>query len=77
MDYAILTLIGIIFIAREISTHRQIKQMQQTIDKLSDKVMSKDLREYKDLTEPTPSYQPVSLTEAEEWAREIEEEQKM
>lgn len=49
------------------------KQMQQTIDKLTDKVMSKDLKEYKDLTEPAPVYKPVIRTDEEEWALEIEE----
>lgn len=50
-----------------------VRQMQQTIDKLTDKLMSKDLKEYKDLTDPAPLYKPVVLTDEEEWAREIEE----
>ncbi|MEF2243978.1 hypothetical protein [Paenibacillus sp. IITD108] len=38
-----------------------------------DRLMSSDLVEYKELTEPVPaSGAPVSLTEEEEWIKEIE-----
>lgn len=38
-----------------------------------DRLMSRNLEEYKELTEPVPaSGAPVSMTEEEEWIKEIE-----
>jgi hypothetical protein len=72
MQYAILTLIAIIFIAREITTYKQAKQMQSTIDKLTDKLMAKDFKEYHETITPLPVYAPVSVDDKELYNREIE-----
>lgn len=53
--------------------YKTIDRMQQTIDTLTDKLMSKDFKEYKELTQEPNIYEPVAVTEQEEWAREIED----
>lgn len=63
----------IIIAVREYSHYMEIKQLHSTIDTLTDKVMAKDLVEYKELTQPVKTYEPVDHSEEAEWLREQEE----
>ncbi len=55
-----------------VSQHLQSKEWQRERNDLYDRIMSKDLSEYKHETEPVKTYKPVDYTEEEEYHREQE-----
>lgn len=49
------------------------KQLHETIDILTDKLMARDFSEYKDKTQATVNYEPVDNSEEAEYIRELED----
>ena len=70
--YTLIAFITIIFLAREITTYKTIKSKDDLIDRMSNKLMAKDFKEYHEATTPTPVYAPVSGDDEELYNREIE-----
>jgi hypothetical protein len=54
------------------SSHLQNREWQKERKDLYDRIMSKDLREYKDAVEPIQIYKPVDNSEEAEWIKEQE-----
>jgi hypothetical protein len=54
------------------SHHVQTREWQKERKDLYDRIMSKDLREYKAETEPVKIYKPVDNSEESEWEKEQE-----
>lgn len=52
--------------------HKQTKQHQDERKDLLDRVMSKDFTQYKEYTVEPVKYDPVDVSEEEEYNREIE-----
>jgi hypothetical protein len=62
----------IINLALVYSHHIQTREWQKERKDLYDRIMSKDLREYKHETDPVKIYKPVDNSEEAEWEREQE-----
>lgn len=55
------------------TSHREKRQLLQTIEQLGMQIKAKDLGEYVKETQPIPQYEPVAMTEEEEYYRDIED----
>lgn len=69
---AIIALV-IIFAIREYSHHQQDTRRDALISELTDKIKAHDLRDYKDNTEPTRTFEPVSKDDRDLYHQEIED----
>lgn len=72
MDYIAIIVIGVLSLANIYLTLQVIKVHGKERRDMLDRLMSKDIKEYKEVTTPIAPSEPVSLTDEEEWAREIE-----
>lgn len=70
--YSLIVFVTIIFIAREITTYKTIKSKDELIDRVTNKLMAKDFKEYHETVTPLPVYAPVSGDDEELYNREIE-----
>lgn len=70
----ITTIYGVVILVSALATIIYVVgQTQQTIDKLTDKIMSKDYKEYVEMTQPIQMHSPVIWTDQAEYEREIED----
>lgn len=75
MELVALIVVGILSLANIYLTVQLIKAHSKERQDMLDRLMSKDIHEYKEVTkvdEPVELSDPVVLDEEEEWAREIE-----
>lgn len=72
MDYIAIIVIGVLSLANIYLTLQLIKVHGKERSDMLDRLMSKDIKEYKDVTTTIVPGEPVSLSDEEEWAREIE-----
>jgi hypothetical protein len=77
MTYTIATLFILYMLIRETTTYNERKQWLLERRDLYDRIMSKDLKEYKQETAEPMTYKPVDNSEEAEWAREQEEKKGM
>lgn len=66
--------LGVVAVVSNIVLLQVTRQHAAERKDMMDRLMSRNLLEYKELTAPTPEPSgPVSLTDEEEWMREIEQ----
>lgn len=67
------TALTIIIIALLYYIYAKDKQHNELVNDLMDRIMSKDFAEYKDQTTEPKTYDPVVVTEEDEYYRELAE----
>lgn len=67
------TALTIIIISLLYYLHVKERQHNEVVKELMDRIMAKDFVEYKEQTTETKTYDPVVVTEEDEYYREIEE----
>jgi hypothetical protein len=75
METAALIVLGLVALANIYLTVQLIKVHGRERSDMLDRLMSKDIHEYKEVTqvdEPIEVSEPTELSDEEEWAREIE-----
>jgi hypothetical protein len=74
LEYTVILAIILIFyiVGKEIGSHQERKQWAAERKDLYDRIMSKDLREYKTETSEPITYKPVDNSEEEEYRKEQE-----
>ncbi len=73
MTYLLITLVAIICIGREIATYKTIKSKDDLIDRMTNKLMAKDFKEYHETTQPLVTYAPVMNDDMQLYMKEIED----
>lgn len=63
-------------IMRELAAYQERKQWAAERKDLYDRIMSKNIEEYKEYTQPIPVYEPVDNSEEAEYFRELEQMKK-
>jgi hypothetical protein len=75
MELVALIMIGLVALANIYLTVQLIKVHGRERTDMLDRLMSKDIHEYKEVTQaddPIETGEPAELSDEEEWAREIE-----
>lgn len=72
MGNIVVYVLTLILLIQIYTLYKQTKDWQQERKDLYDRIMSKDLREYKDAVEPIQIYKPVDHSEETEWIKEQE-----
>lgn len=73
MGNIVIYILSVIILLQIYNHYKQTKDWQKERKDLYDRIMSKDLQEYKWNTEETKVYAPVSKDDSELYAQEIED----